>query len=120
MASKKSDSEKKLDAAVKAGRIEYAASDEIDDYDEIGAEFLYKIFGIKAYMITDLSSLGDFAGCCLPDDVAEDVDYETAMDIARDIMCKRILNEYGIMVQSDDTLLFVFEEIRKIRSRMTQ
>lgn len=85
-----------------------ASTDEIDEYDDIAADLLSSIFGITQYMISDRSTLADFAMCCLPDDNTYDaLSYDEVCDIADQRMIKAIFTRYGIFVTPTMTLVEV-------------
>lgn len=111
MASDKSDMERKIREAAAAGNIVFASSEKIDEYAEQAYDFISEIFGVEAFMISDDSTLGDFAMCCLPDGVEPPEDYHEAVKLADDAMIDRIFDCYGIQVTGNETILSVIQMI---------
>lgn len=113
MASKDDDATERMRKAAEEGRITYAETDEIENYDEIARELLQEIFDIDYddCFISDESALSDFATCCCPDEVGTTL--EEAYAAGKAEMKRRILARYGIDVDPHELLITVFEQIRR-------
>jgi len=122
----KSDDKKSLEErvrhAAKVGHITFASTDEIEDHEKVATEFLKKIFKLNydECFVSDESTLSDFSTCVLSDDAAEGLSYEEAVKLSRSIMKHKIEQQYGIETSPHDTLVSVFEQIRRIRTRRKQ
>jgi len=123
MANKDETHEEKIRRLADEGKIEFAESDEIDEYYDIAREFIESIFGISIdeCMISDESALSDFATCCIPDEYEPDKNlsreegWAEMQNLGSVNMVRAIYSRYQIAVQSDDYLITVFEQIRKSR-----
>ena len=120
MASKKKlspeDAEAKIRKAAAEGKIVYAPSDDIEDYEDIAREFLMGMFDVDydECFISDESRLSDFAGCCFPEDVeSKGMPWEEFYKVARAAMVTKIEETYGLTVDPHDELVAVFERIRQ-------
>lgn len=112
------EAEAKIREAAKEGRIVYAPSDEVEDYDEIARDFLKRIFDINfdECFISDESSLADFAGCGMPEEYdTSELTIEQYYALGKVVMVRTINENYGIDVSPNDLLVDVFERIRKHR-----
>lgn len=120
MATKDKTPEERIQEAAEAGRIVYGSTDNIDDYDDIATEVLDVIFGLDASetFISDESSLSDFAGCCIPDGVSDELSLKECYALGRIEMVKMFIANFGITVDPYDLLTTVFEEIRQSRIKM--
>jgi hypothetical protein len=115
------DAEAKIRKAAAEGKIVYASSDDVEDYEEIAREFLQKIFKINydECFISDESSLADFSGCGMPDsEEIEKLTLEQHYALGKVVMVRTINENYGIDVSPNDLLVDVFERIRKHRSTL--
>ena len=102
--------------AAAEGRIVYAPSDDVEDYEDIARDFLQKIFKINydECFISDESSLADFSGCGMPEEYdTEDLTPEQYYALGDVVMVRTINENYGIDVTRRDRLVDVFERIRK-------
>jgi len=118
MAKKDDEIAKRIREAAAAGNITFAPTDKIDDYDEIAAEFLLKIFNLKLSecMISDESSLSDFATCAIPDELElDDKSYQELQQIGKTFMLEKIHDCYGFDPASSSYLIDVFDLIRRDR-----
>jgi hypothetical protein len=105
----------KIQKAAAEGRITYAETLDIEDYEDIAREFLKNMFDIEydECFISDESTLSDFASCCVPNDVAiETFTLQEYYSIGREHMVKKIEETYGLTVQPWDYLVTVFSRIR--------
>ena len=91
-----------------------ADMDLIDQYDSTVREFLREIFDITEYMVTDESTLSDFALSCLPEGYPyEDMTYDDAVTQAEEYMVQKIYDRYGIYTSPTMRLVEVCEMINK-------
>lgn len=111
-------SEDKIKKLAADGKIVFADTFTIDEYDDIAREFLNKIFNLDfdSTFISDESQLSDFAGCCYPDVDGPLGKINDFSAIAEDNMIKMIKEEYNIEVSARDCLITVFEKIRQSRN----
>lgn len=124
MAKKKltpAEAETKIRKAAAEGRIVYASSDNVEDYDGIARDFLQKIFKINydECFISDESSLADFSGCGMPEEYdTKDLTMEQYYALGNVVMVRTINENYGVDVDPHDLLVDVFERIRKQRASL--
>lgn len=111
------EAEAKIKKAASEGKITYAGSNEIEDYEDIALEFLMTIFDVDydECFISDESSLSDFAGCCVPDEYAAPLTMEAYQQLGRRLMVQKINETYGLDVDPHDCLIAVFERLRQLR-----
>ena len=113
------EAEAKIKKAAAEGKITYAGSDEIEDYEDIAREFLMTIFNVDydECFISDESSLSDFAGCCVPEEIDESKvsTMELLQDLGKRLMVRKINETYGLDVDPHDYLVKVFEQLRQVR-----
>ena len=91
----------------------FADTYEIDEYEDIVEALLRDVFGITQYMVSDQSSLGDFALSCLPSSYpCDNLSYDEVADQADDYMIAKIYATYGIKVAANELLLDVCKQIK--------
>jgi len=94
-------------------------TDDVEFFNDIAEKMINEIFGIDDFMISDLSTLSDFALCCAPEGISahEDLTYEDILDIADGIMIKKFFEIYGIVVSPNDKIVDVCREIANLSSK---
>ena len=113
--------EEQIDAAIAAGKISYAETDIVDDYDGIAADVLQSIFKLNSdeTFISDESILRDFAGCCVSEDSSVQAESLSQFyDRGSKIMINLFREIYGVDVNEDDLIVDVFEQIRQIQIKV--
>lgn len=96
-------------------KVTFAPAERVDDYEDVAREMLDKVFGVKAFVITDLSTLSDFMLCCWPDDIPmpNEVDHEEFLNACEEEMARRLYSEYKIMAHPADLIVDVCERIAR-------
>ena len=119
MANKIKTHEEIIREAAAEGRIEFAESDVIDQYEDIARDFLLAVFNVEYddVLITDESCLSDFAGCCIPPDAKSDLKGADGLQelylLGENVLVEKIDALYGIKVDPHDYFITVFEQIRR-------
>jgi len=118
MAKRDEDLQKKIREAAEEGRIEFADSYVVEEYDEIAIDFFNIIFALDytECFVSDESSLSDFATCCVLDEEVKD-DLVDLLEEGKRNMVAMIKLHYGIDVDAYDTLIVAFEKIKQSQNR---
>jgi hypothetical protein len=114
MAKKDKTLEEQIHEAAEAGRIVFMSDDNISDYDTIARDFFNRVFDMSwdDCFVSDESSLSDFAGCGMPEEMADELNIEDYYSAGRAYTVNKIMTEYGIEVDAREYLVDVFEKIR--------
>jgi hypothetical protein len=99
---------------MKFKKIELASTKNIDKHDKFATEFFKKIFGINNFLITDESSVYDFIGNKIHDEIIES---DTLRTDNTEKVLKKIEKNYGVDVSKIKGLKLhkIFQEIFKQR-----
>lgn len=101
---------------LKRKHIVFTDSDRIDQYNQLAIDFMESIFNLdeSEFLITNESSLGDFASCNLSEDSYDETkSLNEIYAFGRKNTVAKIKTVYGIDVAEYDWLIDIFEKIKQ-------